>query len=173
MWRSSTMNNGWGRRRCSRRCSTSTSADKLSLLDAPIPKVQPLRQNSPAVLHQYSSSACFPGVFQQFFPSRDSTIRASMVSQCCYLSTSFLPLFLYSFLFSVRNALCFSPHYSNLNTLPLSSPSTQTKPRGACSYSLFLLCFIFYLMTQNYPLRVSSFQPRIGKKGRELERTHG
>lgn len=169
------MNNGRGSRRCSRRCSSSTSADKRSLLDASMPKVQPLLQYSPAVLHQRSSSAHFPGVFQQFCPSWESAIRALMVSQCCYLSTSLFPPFsLFISFFSVRSALCSPPpHYSNLNTLPLSSPSTQTKPRGACSYSLFLLCFIFYLMTQNYPLRVSSFQPRIGKKGRELERTHG
>lgn len=137
----------------------------------------PKSNHSCSIPQQYCTSAAHPPAsqesFNNSFPPGNQPYGPWWLASVVTFPPPSSPFFSIHFFFSVRNALCFSPHYSNLNTLPLSSPSTQTKPRGACSYSLFLLCFIFYLMTQNYPLRVSRFQPRIGRKGRELERTHG
>lgn len=147
-----------------RRCSSSRSADKLSLLDASVPTFTPFLQSHQQHGNGAAHRAPSQQSFNNSFPPGRQAIQALMVSQCCLLevfSFHLLPpllLFLYSFLFFSENAWCFF-HFSNLYSLLLSSLSSQTKPRGACSYSLFLLCFIFFLMTQNYPFRVSSFQP--------------
>lgn len=136
----------------SRRCGSSRSADKLSLLDASAPKVQPLLQ---------PSSAAHPLASQQPFnnsspPGNEPCRPPWLVSVVTLPPPSFpFPLFIFSL---ARNAMAFVffPDFPNLNNFPLSSPSTQTKPKGACSYSLFLWRFIFYLMTHNYSLGVPS-----------------
>lgn len=152
-----------------RRCSSSRSTDKLALLDASVPTVPSFLQSH----QQHGSGAAHRASSQQSFdnslPPGRQPIQALMVSQCCLLeafSSHLLPpllLFLFSSLFFSENAWCFF-HFSNLNSLLLSSLSSQRKPRGPCSYSLLLLCFIFFLMTQNYPPRVSSFQPGSWRK---------
>lgn len=54
--------------------------------------------------------------------------------------------------------LCvFFPHFSNLNTLPLSSPpSTQTKPRGGLF--IFSLLIVFHLLPYDTELSPRSIQ---------------
>lgn len=149
-----------------RRCGSSRSADKLSQLDASIPTVPPFLQSH----QQHGSGAAHRASSQQSFcnslPPGRQTIQALMLaSAVCWNNNNLLPLlFLSSSLsFLSENARCLF-HFSNLNSLLLSSLSSQRKPRGACSYSLPLLCFIFFLMTQNYPPRVSSFQPGSWRK---------
>lgn len=157
----------------SRRCGSSRSAHKLSLCwRPPFPK----SNHSCSLCRQCCTSTAHPIASQHPFNNSSPPGNEPCRPRWLVIATFPPPSFIFSLFISssVGNALCFFPHFSNLNNLPLSSPpSTQTKPRGACSYSLFLLCFIFYLMTQNYPLGVSSFQLRIWKKGREPERTHG
>ena len=125
-----------------------------------------LQQSLHSLRHTSSSSGFSPAVIPLFSAPRETAVQALLVSQRCLLkafhSTSSLFLSSFSPFFDV-NAWCFF-HFSNLNSLLLSSLSSQRKPRGACSYSLLLLCFIFFLMTQNYPPGVSSFQPGSGRE---------
>lgn len=153
-----------------RRCSSSRSADKLSLLDASVPTIPPFLQS-----HQHHGSgsahrASSQQSFNNSLPPGKQPIQTFMVRQCCLLEDfSLLHPFLYSssltshLSFFSEKAWCFF-HSSNLDSPLLYSFSSQRKPRGACSYSLLLLCFIFFLMTQNYPPRVSSFQPGSRRK---------
>lgn len=154
-----------------RQCSGSRSADKLSLslLDVSVPTVPPFLQSH----QQHGSDAAHQASSQQSFdnslPPGRQPVQALMVSQCCLLKAFSFHRLLFLFLslishFWWEGLVLFFPHPSNLNSFVLSS---QGKPRGACSYSVLLLCFIFFLMTQNYPPRVSSFQPGSWRK------THG
>lgn len=150
-----------------RRCNSSRSADKLSLLDASIPTFPQSHQHrGSGTAHRASSQQSF----NNSLPPGKQPMQAFMVSGCLLKAFSFhiLPLLLLfcfsSFFFQwCTVAWCFF-HFSNLNSLLLYSLCSQRKPRGPCSYSLLLLCFIFFLMTQNYPPRASSFQPRSWRK---------
>lgn len=170
------MAEGGGRR------STSRCADKLALLVAADPTVPPFPQSQ----QQCGGAAAHRAPYQQSFnnspPPGTRTIQALMASQCCllelfsFLLISQLPLFHISTL-SVRVPHVFfflsSPHFSNLNSLLVSSPPLSDKARGgrrrgACSYSLFLFCFISPPMTQSvFPSEYPAFSAG------ESEKTHG
>lgn len=116
-------------------------------------------------------------------PPGTRTTQALMASQCCLLELfsfpliSQLPLFHISTL-SVRvpHVFCFvflsSPHFSNLNSLLVSSPRSQTKPEGGGGGGLVHILSSYFVssppMTQSvFPSEYPAFSAG------ESEKTHG
>lgn len=162
------MAEGGGRR------STSRCADKLALLVAADLTVPPFLQSQ----QQCGGAAAHRAPYQQSFnyslPPGTRTIQALMASQSCllelfsFLLISQLPLFHISTL-SVRVPRVFflsSPHFSNLNSLLVSSPPLSDKARGGQRRGglfIFSLLILFHLSphdTERLPFRVSSLFSR-------------
>lgn len=129
------MNNGWGRQAAEHfdMCRQARSAGRRRSNSPTVPAV------TTAVWQCHSSSGALPAVIQQSSPLQGRGPcrpwwRASVVCWNSSLSSSFLNSPSFTFLhFQWECLVVFflsSPHFSNLNSLLVSSPRSQTKPEG-------------------------------------------